>query len=161
MTNRERQAKLRQQEETLDDLLTQVQGQKKAAENLAVHVSSKPLPPSSTQPAPTKNKGISFGDAIVGVFTTIVGPSPTKDLSNRPPDWINPNQKDSLAMKLQRAYFASLWKWLKGDVFDRLSHMTSYETQDELLKKGQYKVILEAPWEKFAEEARAILNANS
>ncbi|HEX4840118.1 MAG TPA: hypothetical protein VFU89_06720 [Rhabdochlamydiaceae bacterium] len=141
------------------------QQQVKAQNRNARVVAGQVIQPQShtpSQPAPGKKvQEESFGDIAAGVWTTLVGPSHTKAISDQPPDWIISDPTDSYAMKFQRAYFVSLWKSLKGNILARLDHMTRFEAQDHLLKTGELKIISGAPWAKFAEQARTILQANS
>jgi len=123
-----RNAQLQAQEEFVDQLLVQVQGLKGKAQNLAAQGNqpqlrsstntqlqakeqhrkarvvagqvTQPQSHSSTQTAPRKKiQGESLGDVVAGVWTTIVGPSHTKAISDLPPDWINPVSTDSYDMK--------------------------------------------------------------
>lgn len=77
----------------------------------------------------------------------------------RPIDWLAPDPKDGLRPKMQRAYFASLYKSMHGSVADKASHWLDYSDQDDMLKQGSFNILFGAPWEQFAREAQRKLQS--
>jgi hypothetical protein len=74
------------------------------------------------------------------------------------PDWLVPQKEEGLRPRLERAYFASLWKKIyeggMSGVAARFSHWTDYSDQDDKLKRNKLSVIEGAPWEAFARFAQ-------